>query len=304
MIFIAGHKSPDTDSICAAIAYAELKNKQGVDAVPCRLGDINSETKFVLEKWGLDIPQLLEDATNKQLIIVDHSEVKQGPNNIDKAEIIEVIDHHKIGDLQTSQPIMFISKPVGCTCTVIYDLFKEQGVEPSREVKGLILSSILSDTWIFKSSTNTDHDREVATALADQLDINNIKDYGMEMFKTKIDFHNKTPEQLLKNDCKTYDFSNGSAYINVYDLVAGSNELIKKRKEILEEMKKLSEKHKTVMFIIVDILNTQTHMFVISPFEKDIATAYKTTFENNYTKIPGLLSRKKEIVPILEKIMN
>jgi len=124
------------------------------------------------------------------------------------------------------------------------------------------------------------------------------------MFKTKIDFHNKTPEQLLKNDCKTYDFSNGSAYINVYDLVAGSNELIKKRKEILEEMKKLSEKHKTVMFIIVDILNTQTHMFVISPFEKDIATAYKTTFENNYTKIPGLLSRKKEIVPILEKIMN
>jgi manganese-dependent inorganic pyrophosphatase len=304
MIYIAGHKSPDTDSICAAIAYAELKNKQGVDAVPCRLGDINSETKFVLEKWKLDIPQLLDDATNKQLIIVDHSEIKQGPNNMDKAEIIEVVDHHKIGDIQTSMPIMFISKPVGCTCTVIYDLFKEQGVEPSREVKGLILSSILSDTWIFKSSTNTSHDKDIATALADQLDINNIEEYGMEMFKSKIDFHSKTPEQIMKNDYKIYEFSNGSAYINAYELIAGADELVEKREEILKEMKKLSEKHKTVMFVIIDILKNQTHMFTISEFEKDIGTAYKTTFENNYTKLPRLISRKKQIVPVLDKIMN
>jgi len=304
MIYIAGHKSPDTDSICAAIAYAELKSKQGIDAVPCRLGEINSETSFVLKRWKTDIPQLLDDATGKQIIIVDHSEIKQGPNNMNKAEILEVVDHHRIGDLQTSQPILFISKPVGCTCTVIYDLFKEQGVEPSREVKGLILSAILSDTWSFKSSTFTKHDKNIATALADQLDINNIEEYGMELFKSKIDFHEKTAEQIMKNDVKQYDFSKGNVYINVYELIAGADELLKRKDEILEEMKKMSKEYNTVVFAILDILKDETSILAISKFEQEIEKAYKTTFKNNQIKLKGLISRKRRIVPVLEKIMN
>jgi len=302
-IYIAGHRNPDTDSVCSAIAYAELKNKQGVKAIPVILSEINSETKFVLEKWKMSVPQLLEDATGKQLIIVDHSEVRQGPKNMDKAEILEVVDHHKIGDLQTSQPIMFISKPVGCTCTVVYDLYMEEGETPSKEVKALILSAILSDTWAFKSVITTQHDKEVAEKLASDLGLD-IEEYGMSLFKAKIDFHDKTAEQILNTDTKKYDFKKGKAHIGVYELIAGTDELLKRKQEIIDYMKEMHKTIETIVFAIIDISKCETHILVVSKFEKEISHALKADVEDHYEKLPCLMSRKKQIVPVLEKIMN
>jgi manganese-dependent inorganic pyrophosphatase len=302
-IHIVGHRSPDTDSICAAIAYSELKKAQGINAIPNRLGPLSSESTFVLKKWGIESPALLEDAAGKQLIIVDHSEMKQGPKNLDKAEILEIIDHHRIGDVQTSQPILFISKPVGCSCTVIYDLYKDHAIEPSKKVKALILSAILSDTWIFKSITCTQHDKDIAKQLAKELNID-LQKYGMKMFESKIDFANKNAEQIMKNDVKAYDFNKGSAYINVYELVAGTDKLLQRKQEIIDEMKKMNSEYKTVIFAIIDITKNETHLFSISSFQSEIENAYKIKFKDNQTIIPGLFSRKKQIVPVLEKIMN
>jgi manganese-dependent inorganic pyrophosphatase len=302
-IHIVGHRSPDTDSICAAIAYSELKKAQGIDAVPNRLGPLSSESTFVLKKWEVESPALLEDAAGKKIIIVDHSEMKQGPKNLDKAEILEIVDHHRIGDVQTSQPILFISKPVGCSCTVIYDLYKDHAIEPSKKVKALILSAILSDTWIFKSKTCTQQDKDIAEQLAKELNID-LQKYGMEMLESKIDFADKNAEQIMKNDVKQYDFAKGSAYINVYELIAGVDKLLARKQEFLDEMKKMHSEHATVIFAIIDMTKNETHLFSVSKFQSEIEQAYKTKFTDNQTLMPELFSRKKQIVPILEKIMN
>jgi manganese-dependent inorganic pyrophosphatase len=303
MIYVAGHKSPDTDSICAAIAYAELKKKLGQDAVACRLGDINSETKFILGKWGVAIPELLENASGKQLIIVDHSETKQGPTGIENAEILEIIDHHRIGDLAPTDPSKFINKKLGATCTIIYNLYLENNQEPDKNVKALILSAILSDTWMFKSSTTANEDRAIAEKISQDLGLD-MEKYAMDMFKSKTDFHEKTAEQIMKNDYKIYEFSKGKSYINAYELVAGADELVKRKDEILQEMEKMKTEYTTVMFVIVDIMGEKTHMFVLSEFENQIAQEYKIEFKDHYSELKGLVSRKKQIVPVLEKIMN
>lgn len=306
-IYVVGHKNPDTDSVCSAIAYAELKKKQGIDAEPAILGKINPETKFVLEKWKIPIPTLLEDAAGKKIIIVDHSEIVQGPKNLDKAEILEIIDHHRIGDIQTSKAILFISKPVGSTSTVIYDLYKEAGIEPDNKIKGLILSAVISDTKILRSPITTERDKEIAEKLAKELKID-IEEYGKEMFSVWADFDNKTPEELMKNDVKVYNFKKGKAYINVFELFVGVENILKRKNELLEEMRKMRKTYETVVCAIVDIMRKEARVLIVSKFENEIKNEYKKEygidFQENEAKMKGVISRKKQIVPLLERVMN
>ena len=183
-LFVFGHKSPDTDSICSAISLAYLKNKLGVEAKAYALEEPRKEAKFVLDYFKVEAPEVLSAGAIKgqDVALVDHNEVAQTADDIAEANLVEVIDHHKIGCLSTDLPISVRIMPVGCTCTIIYNLFKENNVEIPYEIAGLLLSAILSDTLIFKSPTTTELDKEAALALAEIAKVDYEK-YGMEMFK-------------------------------------------------------------------------------------------------------------------------
>ncbi|MEM2727095.1 MAG: DHH family phosphoesterase, partial [Archaeoglobaceae archaeon] len=195
-VYVVGHKNPDTDSVCSAISFAYLWNKwkeNGIlerlkielNAFPAVQGDLNAETKFVLEKFGFKAPQKINDASGKKIALVDHSEKAQSLDNLDKAEIVAIVDHHKLGDITTPNPILFFALPVGCTATVLKVLCDKTGVEVPKEIAGIMLASILSDTVIFKSATTTELDKKVAEELAKIAGIKDLTKFGIEI-KSKL----------------------------------------------------------------------------------------------------------------------
>jgi len=301
-VYVAGHKSPDTDAICAAIAYAEFKKKRGMDAVPVRLGDLNPETQFVLKKFGIPVPELMTDATGKKLIIVDHSETTQSPDNFDKAEIIEIVDHHKIGDLTTPNPIFFLSMPVGCTCTVIKILYDYFGIEIPKEIAGIMLSAILSDTVMFKSVTTTDEDKKRAEELAKIAGIEDMQAYAMEMFKAKSDVAGKTPRDLIFRDFKDYVMSGkkvGVGQLEVVDLSL----LDEVKDPIYEEMKKVKEEGErhSIFLMLTDVMKEATELLVISDEPAVVEKAFGVPLKERSVWLEKVMSRKKQVVPPLEK---
>jgi len=300
-VYVVGHKSPDTDTICAAIAYAEFKKKRGVDAVPARLGDLNSETEFVLKKFGLPVPELMTDATGKKLIIVDHSETTQAPENLDKAEILEIIDHHKIGDITTPNPIFFLSMPVGCTCTVIKILYDYFGIEIPKEIAGVMLSAILSDTVMFKSVTTTDEDKKRAKELAEIAGIDNIEAYAMEMFKAKSDIAGKTPRDLIFRDFKDYVMSGKKVGVGQIEIVDLS--LLEDIKDaIYEEMQNVkAEGRHSVFLMLTDIMKEATELLVVTDEPSVVEKAFGVPLKEKSVWLEKVMSRKKQVVPPLEK---
>ncbi len=301
-VYVAGHKSPDTDAICAAIAYAEFKKKRGMDAVPVRLGDLNPETQFVLKKFGIPVPELMTDATGKKLIIVDHSETTQSPDNFDKAEIIEIVDHHKIGDLTTPNPIFFLSMPVGCTCTVIKILYDYFGIEIPKEIAGIMLSAILSDTVMFKSVTTTDEDKKRAEELAKIAGIEDMQAYAMEMFKAKSDVAGKTPRDLIFRDFKDYVMSGKKVGVGQLEVVDLS--LLDELKDpIYEEMKKVKEEGErhSIFLMLTDVMKEATELLVISDEPAVVEKAFGVPLKERSVWLEKVMSRKKQVVPPLEK---
>lgn len=199
--YIFGHKNPDTDSICSALAYASLKRELGVDAEAVRLGSINKETEYVLNYVGMEAPQLIEKVPEdvKEVILVDHNEFQQSVDNIKDVTIVEVIDHHRIANFETANPLYFRAEPVGCTATILYKLYKENDVAISKENAILLVSAIISDTLLFKSPTCTDEDVKVAKELAKIADID-LDSYGLDMLKAGTNLGDKSVEEILSMD--------------------------------------------------------------------------------------------------------
>lgn len=173
-VYVTGHKSPDTDSIAAAISYSYLKRQLGMDAVAARAGEPNKETKFALDYFKVEAPELLTSVARKnpddektKVILVDHNESKQCVDGIKDADVLELIDHHRLGDFETDTPIFILIRPVGCVNTVIWGLYKQNHVQPSKEVAGMMLSAIISDTVLFRSPTCTDEDKQAVKELAE-----------------------------------------------------------------------------------------------------------------------------------------
>src|SRR3954467_2721247 len=204
-VLIFGHKNPDTDTICSAIAYANLKSELGVNAEPIRLGEINGETQYALNHFQVNVPRLVEKvaAESTQVILVDHNERQQSADDIDEVRILEVIDHHRIANFQTSDPLYYRAEPVGCTATILNKLFKENGVEVPKNIAGLMLSALISDSLLFKSPTFTEEDRlavEELTAIAGV----DAEAYGLEMLKAGADLSGKTIADLILLDAKEF----------------------------------------------------------------------------------------------------
>ena len=303
MLYITGHKNPDTDSICSAIVLAHF-----LDGIPARLGDLNPETEYVLKRFGVMEPELIKSAKDKEIILIDHSEKSQSLDDLDDGKLVGIIDHHKVG-ITTSEPVLYIAKPVGSTATVIAELYFKGMMEfiggKNKELKpdlaGLLLSAILSDTVLFKSITTTDTDRELAEKLAEIAGITDIYAYGMEMLKAKSTVGRMSPEEIITIDYKDFEFNGKKVGIGQVEVIDVS-EIEAKKQEIYKalEEKLKKEGYDLILFLITDIIKEGSEVLVVGnreAFEK----AFNVQLKNNSAFLEGVMSRKKQIVPPLER---
>lgn len=304
-VFVFGHKNPDTDSICSALAYAELKNKLGVDAEPIRLGQVNEETQYALNYFKAEAPRLVEAVSKEasKVILVDHNEFQQSADDIRDVKILEVIDHHRIANFETSDPLYYRAEPVGCTATILNKMYKENGVEISKETAGLMLSAIISDSLLFKSPTCTDQDVSAARELAEIAGVN-AEEYGLEMLKAGADLSKKSVKELISLDAK--EFQMGSykteiAQVNAVDL----NDVLSRQEELEAAItENINNKELDLfVFVLTDILNNDSVAISLGKEAAAVEKAYDVTLENNSAVLKGVVSRKKQIVPPLTNVL-
>ncbi len=302
-IKIFGHKSPDTDATASALVWAWYLNDKGVDAKAYVLGTPNTETLFVLKYWGFDAPELLTSvSSNDKVVIVDTNNPKELFDTINDAQIIQIIDHHKlVGGIYTPGPIDICIKPLASCASVMYTLMTANDIEKMpKAIKGLMLSCILSDTLEFRSPTTTDKDREIAQLLADQLDID-MQAYAIQMFEAKSDVSHFSDEDLIKMDSKKYEVNGKKYRISVLETTA-PNIVLDRKESILKTMEvvKTSENLDEVLLFVIDILNEEATFFVPNESVKTIAeNSFKAAPTSELVVLPGVVSRKKQIIPAL-----
>jgi len=301
-ILIFGHKNPDTDTIMSAIAMANLKNKLKKEAKAYRLGNINKETKFALDYFKQEEPELLEDLENSQsVILVDHNDFGQSVKNIENANILEVVDHHKISGFSTSEPLYYTAMPVGCTATIIYGMYKNKNIEIDSKIAGLMASAIISDTLLLKSPTTTDLDKKVLEELGEIAKID-VKEYGLEMLKAGTDLSDFSADELINIDSKPFS-TNGVNYQVAQVNTASIEEVLKDKEKIENAMNNFISKNSQDLFVllITDILENNSQILVAGS-RKDIAEkAFNVKLNDNTAFLPGVVSRKKQVVPVIDK---
>ena len=299
MFYICGHKNPDTDSIVSAIVMEDYFKKLGEKAKTVRAGKINKETEFVLKQNKIKIPALIRSLAKKQVFLVDHNELEQSCDGADKAEIIGVLDHHRLsGDIKTSFPIYFRAEPVGCVSTLIFKLFQEKNFTLDKKQAFLLLCAILSDTLKFNSPTTTGEDIKIAKKLA-EICKQNIDELAEKMFKAKSDITGINLKDLILLDYKKFDERNVNFGIGVCETVLPENILEKKQKilELLPNIKK-QKKLDLMFFAVVDIIKKQTYLFVFGEKEKLVAEkSFGKKSKEDLIFLPKVVSRKKQIAP-------
>lgn len=298
MIYVVGHKSPDSDSVCGAIAVADLKRQLGEDCGPRVAGEINKESRFILERFGVEVPEILEDATDKDVILVDHTELSQAVSGMEDANIVGIVDHHKLGDVSTGSPVDILVRPLGSTCTIIKGLFDFFKKDVPKDIAGVMLCAILSDTVIFRSPTTTDVDRWVSEELAEIAGVEDVEALGVEMFKVRSDVEGMSAEHLMTRNYKDYEM--GDKRIGIGQLELSHFESVDKiRDEILVEARKLREDGRFAVFLMLtDILKEGSELICVSD-DEDLVRKVFGDGEDGWYK--GMMSRKKQVVPKLEE---
>lgn len=299
-VFVTGHKNPDTDSICSALSYAALKQAQGVEAVAVRLGEVNKETQYALDYFQVEAPELIASVEEKQAVmLVDHNEPAQSVDGLDKAELLEIVDHHRLGGLNTANPIFVHIEPVGCTATIITKMFDCQKVELPKKIAGLLLSAIVSDTVLFKSPTCTEQDKAAAEKLAVIAGVN-LKEYGMAMLKAGADLGDLTPAQIAKTDSKPFSFGNYKAIVAQIS-VMDTADILAKKAELVAAMQELcqNEGYDMSLLMVTDIMEESTELVFVGEPKQLIADAFGKDASGDSIYLPGVMSRKKQIVPQL-----
>ncbi len=299
-LLIIGHKNPDTDSICSSIALAEIQKKMtGEEVEAVRLGNINQETEYALNYFGVEPQRMIEKVEEGQkVILVDHNEFTQSVEGIEKAKILGVMDHHKIANFQTSEPLFYMAQPVGCTATIIYEICLMNNIEISKQTAGLLLSAIISDTLLLKSPTCTPKDIEMANKLEKIAEVDK-EVYGLEMLKAGTKLDGYTEEELLNLDSKKFEKDNVKYMIAQVNTVS-IEDVLKRQAKIEEAMKKVIEENSLdlCLLAITDIVNSNSEAVVIGKRTDIIEKTY--TIENNRAFMPGVVSRKKQIIPLIE----
>lgn len=299
-VFITGHKNPDTDSICSALSYAALKQAQGVAAVAVRLGEVGKEAQYALDYFQVEAPELIASVEEKQAVmLVDHNEPAQSVDGLDKAELLEIVDHHRLGGLNTANPIFVHIEPVGCTATIITKMFDCQKVELPKKIAGLLLSAIVSDTVLFKSPTCTEQDKAAAEKLAVIAGVN-LKEYGMAMLKAGADLGDLTPAQIAKTDSKPFSFGKYKAIVAQIS-VMDTADILAKKAELVAAMQELcqNEGYDMSLLMVTDIMEESTELVFVGEPKQLIADAFGKDASGDSIYLPGVMSRKKQIVPQL-----
>lgn len=305
-IYVIGHKSPDADSVFAAMAYANLKNSlENTDCYEAVVTSaVNKETKYALAKFGYDVPAVLENAAYQQIILVDHNEFCQAVDGIENAKIIEVIDHHKV-DFKYSEPILFYVKPWGSSCSLVFDLYKSNNVVADKKMAGLMLTAVLVDTVITKSPTCTAKDKEIIAELAQLAGIDDWQAFGMEIFKVRASVAELSDEEIIKSDFKDFAMKVGKIGIGQVE-TADLSDFANREDSILEKLKEIKDNgnyHTTILFI-TDIINEGSQFLVVSDDESGFAKAFGKELKNNRAYVAGILSRKKQVTPKLQEVFD
>lgn len=302
--YVIGHQQPDTDTIVSALAYARLKQAQGEDVVAARAGDVNPETEFVLDRWDVEQPDLLEDATDEQLILVDHNEHSQTVSGAEDATIVEIVDHHRIGDVETSNPIRFRNEPVGSTATILTGLYDEAEESIDAQTAGLLLSGLLSDTVVLRSPTTTETDRVVAERLAETAGVD-YEEYGKELLQQKSKLGEKSPREMVLGDFKEFEFGSSHVGIGQVETVEPAT-VLDQREAVLAAMDEVvaERDYDALLLLVTDLLEEESTALVAGDEVATVEAGLEATFTDRGAFLPGVMSRKKQVVPPLEDAFN
>lgn len=301
-IYVAGHKSPDLDSVMGCISYAYLKSQ--VDTkhtfLPTVTGELNPETNYILETYDLEAPQKKDSVANESVILVDHNEAYQAIDGLDQAEILEVIDHHKMSfDYHT--PIKIIVEPIGSSCSVIYKLFHAEDVAIPKNLAAGMLAAVLTDTVITKSPTTTKQDRKIIEELAGIAGIDDWYKFGMNIFKVRSSVASKTADEIIVSDYKDFEIGGykfGIGQVETVDI----KEVLGRKSELLAALaikQNVGDYHTAILFI-TDVLAEESTFLVASAKPDAIAAAFDQNLVDNSFVAP-VMSRKKQVVPSLSK---
>jgi manganese-dependent inorganic pyrophosphatase len=306
MIYVIGHKNPDTDAIVSALIYSDFLNQTGHSTTPVKLGKLNKETEFVLKYWKAPTP---ETKTNldpeSQISLVDHNERSQSIDNLDQYKLVSIIDHHKF-NLVTAAPLEIIAKPVGSTATVLAEMFFMAGIEPSQQQAGLLISAIMSDTLHYRSSTTTDTDKLIVEKLNQIAQIDNLEDYSLQMFNAKSDLGDIQVEDLIRLDYKEYEIANSKVAVGVLETTSTDYGL-KRKQEIITKLKEIKKQDQIdhLLFSIVNIIE-ETNIGLVADTEDQefFKNVFQTNADNHQVDLGDKLSRKKQLIPNIEIYLN
>jgi manganese-dependent inorganic pyrophosphatase len=299
--YIFGHTSPDSDSIVGAIALAYLKNELGEDCIATSQGEISAETKFILDRFDGKVPELKTSVAGENVYLVDFSDKAQAPTDIMEATILGIVDHHKLGDLTTDTPLECWIRPIGCTNTIIKEMFDYHGVKIPANLAGMMMCAILSDTVIFKSPTCTKIDTKVVKELSAICGISDYKSLAMEMFIAKSAIDGASARNLNTRDYKEFDMNGTKVGVNQLEMVDISA-LDDRKEDILEDMKKMKDENNlhTVLVLLTDIMKEGSQLLVVSDDASKIENAFDCKLQNSQVWLDGVLSRKKQVIPFVQ----
>ena len=306
-VFVFGHQNPDSDAIGSSYGYAYLKRQLGVDAEAVALGTPNEETAFVLNYFSVDAPRVVESAQSEgvnQVILTDHNEFQQSISDIKEVDVIEVVDHHRVANFETASPLYMRLEPVGSASSIVYRMFKEHGVAVPKELAGLMLSGLNSDTLLLKSPTTHPSDKVIAPELAELAGVN-LEEYGLAMLKAGTNLASKSAEELIDIDAKTFELNGNNvrvAQVNTVDIA----EVLERQAEIEAAIQaaNAANGYSDFVLMITDIVNSNSEILALGANMDKVEAAFNFKLENNHAFLPGAVSRKKQVVPQLTESFN
>jgi len=301
-MIVLGHQNPDCDSLCSAIALASLFNKLGKDATPALQGEPNPEAQFLLEQSGLPQPEIRTSVAGEEIFIVDYSDWNQGTADMKKAKIRGIVDHHKLGDITTSEPLECWIWPVGCSATIVYNMYKFYNQTPDAPVAKMMMGAIISDTVNFKGPTTTDIDKLAAQELAAIAGVDDLNAFADAQFDAKSDIKHLPAAELIMRDQKVFEMAGELLAIGQLELTSLETALSKKGEMLVEMGQLQADKgyHSTIV-LLTDINKLDTTALIISKDSQKIAKALNSTVVDHAFELPGVVSRKKQIIPFLQE---
>ena len=309
-IYVTGHQNPDSDTVCSSIAYASLLQKLGYDAVPVILGEINHETGYILNAAGLETPELLEDASGLNMILVDHSEYTQSAEGLEDANIISIIDHHGDGTVTTGNPLIYDARPLGATATIVWIRYRNYGIEPDKQTALILMAAILSDTLNLQAVSSAPADIEAVKALSVMAGITDKDAFYKEMFKASVSYEGMTDEEILLSDYKEYE-SGGKKFsigcIDVYD-EESAKDMIERMKKIVPSV--LASSGMDMTFVQITIFHDDISVTYLIPSNEAAEEVIRTSFgdrgefDGSVCRIEPGISRKKDLVPAITDILE